>query len=219
MSALTRHAPLPVPAAALAVRTFAVRLPRWEVDLDLALRGAFKAVVILLLAWLARWLLRRLAARIVERARQASGGEPFSARVQRAATLANLLTNIGLAVIVVVAGLLFLDIFIDIGPLLAGAGVLGVAASLGGQAVMKDMISGFLVVLEDQYAVGERVRIGDVEGAVQSLTLRSTVLRSDDGTLHFLANGAVTAVANLSRRRPGAAAAPSAAAPSPAAGR
>ncbi len=184
-----------------------IRFPRWEVDLDLVLRGAVKAAVVLVLAYLAHWALLRLARRIETRAvpGDAAARGP---RAQRAATLAGLLTHVGNIVIVVVAGLLFLNIFIDIGPLLAGAGVLGVAVSLGGQAVMKDLITGFLIVLEDQYAVGDRVKIGDVEGVVHQLTLRTTVLQSDDGTLHYLANGSVTAVNNRSRARgarPGAA--------------
>ena len=174
----------------------------WELDVDLLLRGAGKALVILLLAYVARWAVRRLARRITVRA-QAGDAATAGARSQRAATLAQLLNHVGMIVIVIVAGLLVLDIFINIGPLLAGAGVLGVAASLGGQGVMKDIISGFLIVLEDQYAVGERVRIGDVEGTVQALTLRSTVLRCDDGVLYHLANGSLTAVANLSRRNVG----------------
>jgi small conductance mechanosensitive channel len=172
------------------------------VDLDLVLRGTVKAVVILALAYLARWALRRFARRIVARS-EAGDIAGLRLRAQRAATLAQLLKHVGGIVIVIVAGLLFFDIFINIGPLLAGAGVLGLAVSLGGQGVMKDVITGFLIVLEDQYAVGDRVRIGDVEGIVAGLTLRSTVLRADDGSLHFLANGALTAVANLSRGRAG----------------
>ncbi len=191
---------VPSLAAALAQRPLGIRLPRWELDLDLVIRGALKAVVILALAYLARWALRRFAQRMVARAR---GSDPASSgpRVQRAATLAQLLNHVGTIVIVIVSGLSFLDIFINIGPLLAGAGVLGLAVSLGFQAVMKDIVTGFLVVLEDQYAVGDRVKIGEVEGTVQMLTLRSTVLRDDAGTLHYLSNGAVTEVANLSRGR------------------
>ncbi len=179
----------------------AIRFPRWEVDLDLVLRGAVKAVVILVVAYLAHGALKRLARRIETRA--AAGEARAGLRVERAATLAGLLTHVGNAVIIIVAGLLFLGIFIDIGPLLAGAGVLGLALSLGGQAVMKDIVTGFLIVLEDQYAVGERVRIEAVEGTVHQLTLRATVVRADDGTLHHLANGSITAVANLSRLRAG----------------
>ena len=178
-----------------------LRLPRYEVDLDLVLRGAVKAAVIVAIAYLARWTLRRFARRIAARV---EGGDPatVSARAQRAATLAGLFTHVGNIVIVVVAGLLFLNIFIDIGPLLAGAGVLGVAISLGGQAVMKDLITGFMIVLEDQYAVGDRVRIGDIVGTVHQLTLRTTVLRDAAGAQHYLANGSITVVANLSRARP-----------------
>ena len=194
---MTSH---PAPFALAA--PFLARRINWELDLDLLLRGAAKTAVILVLAYLAWWALHRLSRRIILRAQ---AGEPatIGARAQRAATLAQLLNHVGLIVIVIVAGLLVLDIFINIGPLLAGAGVLGVAASLGGQAVMKDIISGFLIVLEDQYAVGDRVRIGDVEATVQQLTLRSTVLRGDDGTLHFVSNGSLTSVANLSRRNVG----------------
>lgn len=186
---------------ALAAPLLARRV-NWELDLDLLLRGAAKALVILLLAYVARWALRRLARRITLRA-QAGDPATVGARAQRAATLAQLLNHVGMIVIVIVTGLLVLGIFMDIGPLLAGAGVLGLAVSLGFQGVMKDIITGFLIVLEDQYVVGDRVRIGDVQGTVQLLTLRSTVLRGDDGTLHYLSNGAIAAVANLSRRNAG----------------
>ena len=174
----------------------------WELDFDLLLRGAGKALVILLLAYVARWAVHRLARRITVRA-QAGDAATVGARAQRAATLAQLPNHVGMIVIVIVAGLLVLDIFINIGPLLAGAGVLGLAVSLGFQGVMRDIITGFLIVLEDQYAVGERLRIGDVEGTVRVLTLRCTVLQGDDGVLHHLANGSLTAVANLSRRNVG----------------
>jgi len=175
----------------------------WELDLEQLLRGAAKGLVILLLAYVAWRALRRLARRMALRA-QAGDLTVAGARMQRAATLAQILSRAGTIVIVMVAGLLFLDIFINIGPLLAGAGVLGVAVSLGGQSVMKDIIFGFLIVLEDQYVVGDRVRIGDVEGTVQVLALRSTVVRSDDGALHFISNGTISSVANLSRRNAGA---------------
>ncbi len=190
------------PALLVPAAVFGARRLNLELDLDQVLRGAGKIAVILVLAYLARWALHRLAARITARAQT---GDPATAglRAQRAATLAQLLNHVGMIVIVIVAGLLVLDIFINIGPLLAGAGVLGLAVSLGFQDVMKDIITGFLVVLEDQYAVGDRVRLGDVEGVVQQLTLRSTVLRADDGTLHYLANRALTSVANLSRRNAG----------------
>ncbi len=189
---------------ALAAPLLARRV-NWELDLDLLMRGAGRVLLILVLAYAARWALRRLARRIVLRAQS---GDPATvgARAQRAATLAQLLTTVGLSVIAIVAGLLVLGIFMDIGPLLAGAGVLGVAVSLGGQGVVKDLIAGTVIVLEDQYVVGDRVRVGDVEGTVHQLTLRSTVLRTDDGAVHFFGNGSIASVANLSRRSAGRAA-------------
>ena len=195
-------APPSLATAALALSKVGLRVPHWDVDLDLVLRGLGKAAVIVALAYLARWALHRLARRVEA---LAVPGDPRTRaqRVQRAATLAQLLKHVGAIVIVIVAGLLVLDIFINIGPLLAGAGVLGLAVSLGFQAVMKDIITGFLVVLEDQYAVGERVKIGDVEGVVEQLTLRTTVVRDAQGALHYLANGSVTTVANYSREPAG----------------
>jgi small-conductance mechanosensitive channel len=73
---------------------------------------------------------------------------------------------------------------------------------------MKDIVTGFMIVLEDHYAVGERVKIGDVEGTVEQLTLRTTMLRDHAGTLHYLPNGSIAAVANRARARRGAAANP-----------
>jgi small-conductance mechanosensitive channel len=179
----------------------------WDLDLELVLRGAVKAVVTLVLAYLARWALRRLAKRIIARV---EAGDPatVSSRVQRATTVAQIVTHAGMAVIAIVAGLFLLDIVINIAPLVAGAGVLGLALSLGGAGVMKDMIAGFLILVEDQYAVGERIGIGDLQGAVHQLSLRLTVLRTDDGTLHYIANGSISAVANLSRGRAGRTVAP-----------
>jgi small conductance mechanosensitive channel len=179
----------------------------WDLDVDLLLRGAGKVVIIILLAWMARWALRRLAKRMIARVET---GDPLtvSSRVQRATTLAQIVTHAGMAVIAIVAGLFLLDIFINIAPLLAGAGVVGLALSLGAAGVMKDIIAGFLILLEDQYAIGERIGIGDLQGTVHQLTLRLTVLRTDDGTLHYIANGTIAAVANLSRGRAARTAAP-----------
>ncbi len=187
--------------AALAAPLFARRI-NWELDLEQLLRGAARVLLILLLAYAARWAVRRVARRITARA-QAGDPATIGPRAQRAATLAQLLNTVGLAVIAIVAGLLVLGIFMDIGPLLAGAGVLGVAVSLGGQGVVRDLIAGTVIVLEDQYVVGDRVRIGDNEGTVQQLTLRSTVVRTDDGVLHYFGNGSIASVANLSRRTAG----------------
>lgn len=182
-----------------AVRRFVSRLLRGD-ELLVAL---LEAAVILALALLGNRILGRVARRIVQRA---DDGDPnvLTEQEQRAQTFAQLLTYTGNIVIGVAAVLGILGIFIDIGPILAGAGVVGLAVAVGGQTIVRDFITGFFLLTERQFAVGDRVRIGTVEGVVHRITLRMVVLGSDDGTLHYVANGSITAVSNLSHARSGA---------------
>jgi moderate conductance mechanosensitive channel len=88
---------------------------------------------------------------------------------------------------------------INIGPLLAGAGILGLAISLGSQNVIKDTINGFFILLEDQYAVGDVIVVGDVGGLVENMNLRITQLRNGEGRLITIPNSAITVVQNISK--------------------
>lgn len=179
-------------------------LARWGLDAELIVGAALKTALILALAFAARRLLGRLARRIVARA---DDGDPhsLSAREQRAHTVAQIITQAGTIVIVVAALLAILSIFFDIRPLLAGAGLVGLAVTIGGQTIVRDFITGFFLLTEQQFAVGDRVRIGGVEGVVHRITLRMVVLRGGDGALHYVANGSISAVSNLSHARNGAA--------------
>lgn len=85
---------------------------------------------------------------------------------------------------------------IDPTPLLAGASVLGVALGFGAQSIIKDMLSGVFIILENQYRVGDVVDIGGAEGSVEQITIRSTVIRDGDGNVHYLPNGSITHVIN-----------------------
>ncbi len=87
---------------------------------------------------------------------------------------------------------------IDIAPLLAGAGIIGVAVSLASQNLIRDTINGFLIILEDQYAVGDVINVGDVGGLVENLNLRITQLRDAEGRLITIPNSEIKTVANLS---------------------
>ena len=87
----------------------------------------------------------------------------------------------------------------DLAPLLAGAGIAGLAIGFGSQSLVKDVISGFFVLLEDQFGVGDAVRIGSHEGVVEEMTLRVTVLRSGDGEVHVIPNGNIQTISVLSR--------------------
>jgi moderate conductance mechanosensitive channel len=120
-------------------------------------------------------------------------------REQRARTLASLLNNVGVVVITLVAILTILNNFIEIGPLLASIGILGLAISFGAQSLMKDLISGTFMLAEGQVAVGDVVRVGDTSGLVEKITLRTLVLRDVHGVVHVIPNGTVDTLSNLTK--------------------
>ena len=114
---------------------------------------------------------------------------------QRAETLRHIVGSVGKITLWTMAIITALPEFgINIGPLLAGAGILGLAIGFGAQSLVKDVISGFFILLEDQYGVGDVVRIGDQDGVVEHMTLRTTILRNFDGHVHVIPNGAVASV-------------------------
>ena len=104
---------------------------------------------------------------------------------------------------VVVIGLVFLllgtELGFDITPVLAGAGILGLAVGFGAQSLVKDVISGFFILFEDQYGVGDVVKIGDFSGVVERMTLRATVLRNLEGQVHVVANGNIQNVTVMTK--------------------
>lgn len=119
-------------------------------------------------------------------------------RAQRAATLVNVaasLARVGIWLAVVLTVLS--ELTIDVGPFLAGAGVLGAALAFGAQNVVKDYLAGFFILFEEQYAIGDVVRIGQVSGTVERISMRSTVLRGIDGARHVVAHGSIQMVTNL----------------------
>ena len=119
---------------------------------------------------------------------------------RRVTTLGQLLVKIAAGVIVVVATLMVLKAFsVDIGPAIAGLGIAGLAVGFGAQALIKDWLSGIFIVAENQYNAGEHVRIAGVEGTVEDFSLRRTMLRDADGTVHHVPNGQIIVASNLSR--------------------
>jgi len=121
-------------------------------------------------------------------------------REQQTQTLAGILYSGGTAIIVIVAMLMALPEFgFNVTPVAAAAGLASLSIGFGAQHLVHDFINGFFTVLEDQYVVGDIVRIGDVVGRVEHLTLRRTVVRDPQGALVTIPNGEITKVANLSR--------------------
>jgi small conductance mechanosensitive channel len=125
---------------------------------------------------------------------------PPGFRAQQIQTLAAVINSIGTFVIVFVATLQILPLLgLNLGPVLASAGIAGLAIGFGAQTLVKDFINGFLVLLEDQYNIGDTVRLAGVKGIVEDMTLRRTVLRDDDGTVHIIPNSQVQIVSNMTR--------------------
>jgi small conductance mechanosensitive channel len=177
------------------------------VTLDLPATIALRVLLIAvgaIAAFIAARLAAGAAARSVLTRRPAAGPEPMprGELELRVRTLERLAVRVAGSVIVIVAVLMVLDQFaVDIGPAVAGLGVVGIAVGLGAQTLVKDWLAGIFIVLENQYSAGERVRIAGVEGVVEDFSLRRTTLRDSDGTIHTVPNGQIIVASNLSRGR------------------
>jgi small-conductance mechanosensitive channel len=139
---------------------------------------------------------------VIEHRSAASGGRVPPAEAQgRVRTVGQLIVRIGSAVILVIAALMVLgELGVNIGPAIAGLGLVGIAVGLGAQTLVKDWLAGIFVVLENQYSYGDLVRIGGVEGTVEDFSLRRTLLRDADGSFHTVPNGQILVATRLSRR-------------------
>lgn len=119
---------------------------------------------------------------------------------KRAKTLGSVVRNALNIVIGTVAVMMVLDhVGVKIGPLLAAAGIVGVAVGFAGQSLVKDIINGFFILLEDQIRVGDYVEVAGLSGTVERISLKLTVLRDLEGCVHFVPNGAITTVSNKTR--------------------
>ena len=136
---------------------------------------------------------------LLERRRSEAGGSVSQAELERRVqTIGRLVVRIASAVILVIGVLMALDLFgIDIGPAVAGLGVVGIAVGFGAQTLIRDWLAGVFVVLENQYSAGDVVRIAGVEGTVEDFSLRRTTLRDVDGAVHTVPNGQITVATNL----------------------
>lgn len=162
-----------------------------------AVIGIIFALILLLIARIVLFrIINRAMAVIVTR--EKSGGNIESA--SRARTLAGLLRSVSGYVLVFIAGIMVLRALgADPLPLLTTASVLGLAVGFGAQKLVKDVISGFFILLENQYVVGEYVTIGTVSGIVEEIGMRTTRVRDDIGRLTIISNGDISQVTNHSR--------------------
>jgi small conductance mechanosensitive channel len=154
-------------------------------------------VVAVIIAFVLIRILRLVTLRMV---RIADRHAPEQSRVSQVRTLASVIRATGLAIIFTITGLQFLAaVGVNLAPLLASAGVAGVAIGLAAQSLVKDVLNGISILIEDQFDVGDTVKLAGLTGTVESMTLRKTTVRDGDGTLYIIPNSQITTVANLSR--------------------
>jgi moderate conductance mechanosensitive channel len=171
---------------------FLARAFNWFVDVPLTI------LLILLLAFFVNRLVRRAIRRVTDRIAE---GEPPSLRqAARAKAIGDVLRSIASVVVYSIAVMLVLgELGVNLAPLIAGAGIAGVALGFGAQSLVKDFISGLFMMIEDQYGVGDVIDVGDAVGTVEKITLRSTRIRDVNGTTWYVPNGEILRVANKSQ--------------------
>jgi moderate conductance mechanosensitive channel len=178
---------------------------------------------LVLLAFVIRWILHKLVDRLVERAEEgvlpARMGGRFTRhrssategslardaalstrRVQRAKTMGDLLKSIITGVLVAMFGTMVLsELGVNIAPIIASAGIIGLALGFGAQSLVKDFLSGIFMIVEDQYGVGDVVDVGEATGTIEAVSLRVTRLRDLNGTVWYVPNGEILRVGNMSQ--------------------
>jgi len=165
---------------------------------EFATTKGLRLLAIVIIALILIRLLKALTSRLVEMAKART--RSAQAREQQTRTMAGMLSSAGIAVILGVAFLAALPEFgFNVAPVAAVAGLASLAFGFGAQYLVRDLINGFLIVFEDQYVVGDIVRINDVAGRVELITLRRTILRSEEGALVTIPNGMIGQVSNLNR--------------------
>lgn len=167
--------------------------------LVLLVEPTIQAIVVIIIAWLvlrlARLAIHRGVARVLQAQRLTT--REFATRVRTLTTLAESAVRL---TILLLTGLTVLALYgVPIGPLLASAGVAGLAIGLGAQTLIRDIIGGIFIVLEDQFHVGDVITVNNLSGQVEALTLRYTALRTLDGAYVVIPNGEIRIVQNLSR--------------------
>src|SRR5579863_9109177 len=172
-------------------------LDEWAIDIQEFVRSKLPhLIMVAIIGFVLSRLLSIITARMI---RIAELHAATRGRVAQVKTLAGVIRTTGLAVIGAIVGLQFLDaVGVNLGPLLASAGIAGVAIGLAAQNLVKDMLNGTLILLEDQFNVGDVVTLAGLTGTVELMTLRKTTVRGGDGTLYVVPNSQITTVANQS---------------------
>jgi small conductance mechanosensitive channel len=170
----------------------------WREDTMNFLRhDAPKIVLVLLGAYILTKILRAIARKSADLHIRRL---PPGVRAQQVRTVTSVLTSVGVFIILFVAAMEVLHFLgLDLAPMLASAGIAGLAIGFGAQTLVHDFINGFFILLENQYDIGDTIRVAGVKGTVERMSLRNTVLRDEDGTVHIVPNSSIQIVSNNTR--------------------
>lgn len=169
---------------------------------DWAATSGLRIVAMVLGAIVIYYVIRTASRRLIKVAGRKVSDSDLVTREQemRARTLAGIVRSLIIGALIAVVSLMILrELGYDIGPLIATAGIVGVAIGFGAQTLVKDIIGGFFVLLEGQFYVGDVIQVGLVKGKVESIKLRTTLVRDGEGILHIIPNGEMRVVSNLTK--------------------
>jgi small conductance mechanosensitive channel len=159
----------------------------------------WRILLIILISWIAYRFIKIVIKRSVTLAQKdlRLTPEDFEKRVE---TLTHLLESLAKITILIIAFMMILGTFeVNLAPLLASAGIAGLAIGFGAQNLIRDLISGFFIIFENQFNVGDIIQIGDARGKVEKMSIRATYLRDLEGNLHIVPNGEIKRVTNISK--------------------
>lgn len=159
----------------------------------------------IILIILGGFIIKKISSKIIREGVKRMIGPPAqnlskNAEIKRENTLIKILNGaLGIVIWITVLMMILSEVGIEIGPMLAAVGIVGVAVGFGGQYLIKDLISGFFIIIENQYRIDDVVCFGDICGLVEDISLRMTTLRDLDGKVHHVPHGEVKTVSNLSK--------------------
>ena len=169
--------------------------------LDRVAGAALRILLILALAWLVYLIIRQTVPPLIRLGLvKPIPGADEAEQLRRCETLTSVFLRTTQIVLIVIGGFMVLSVLdVPIAPALAGLSVAGIALGLGAQSLVRDGLSGLFILFENQFAKGDTIRVGTVTGLVEDFSLRRTVLRDLDGAVHFVPNGEIKMVTNLTR--------------------
>ena len=177
-------------------------LTKWtEKIIPWLLDHGLKIVVIAVTAYLLNIILTRIVARAIRIAVVADETMSAESEKKREDTLIHISNGaIRIAILIIAVLMILQETGLKIGPILAGAGIVGLAVGFGAQYLIRDIITGLFIILENQYRIGDVIKIDETDGTVESITLRLTTLRDLNGTVHHIPHGEIKRVSNLSKK-------------------